>query len=102
MARGKTLGQLVVALRHEARHSPDAALGLNTLASIKEALARTQERLYDAYDWPFLNIYRDIVTVPGQRYYDFPTDLNPEAAAGRDPIHRPVAPCPSWHWRGSI
>ncbi|CAK0773596.1 hypothetical protein WCLP8_5030006 [uncultured Gammaproteobacteria bacterium] len=78
MARGKTLGQLIVALRHEARHSPDAALGLNTLASIKEVLARTQERLYDAYDWPFLTIYRDIPTIPGQRYYDFPTDLNPE------------------------
>lgn len=75
MARGTTLAELVTRLRAEAGHSLDPALGKNVLETFKLLLARHQEDLWDAHDWPHLRVQRDIALSAGQRLYDFPTDL---------------------------
>lgn len=78
MARGTSLGVIVDKVRAEARHSQNPALGTNVRATIINAIQRVQNQLYLDYDWPFLRVRRDKLTQAGQRYYDFPTDLNLE------------------------
>ncbi len=78
MARGTTLGQLVTDTRIEARLDPNPALSLNVAPLIQRVIQREQERLYDEFDWPFLRVTRDIQMQAGERYYDFPDDMNLE------------------------
>lgn len=78
MARGTTLQKLVADLRIEARYDPDPALSRNMKALLERTLITTQEFLYDEFDWPFLQVYRDINLEAGSRYYDFPADMNLE------------------------
>jgi len=74
--RGKQLQEVVAQLRAETGRNQAVAVGTSELDNLKEQLRRMQELLYDDYDWPFLNIERSINLQAGQRYYDFPTDLN--------------------------
>ena len=76
MARGKQLQELIAQLRAETGRNQNVAVGVSELDNLKVQLARVQETLYDDYDWPFLRIERSITLNTGQRYYDFPTDLN--------------------------
>lgn len=78
MARGTQLIQLVEMLKAEAGHSTRVNVGVDKLPEIKQILRRTQETLYDESDWPFLRVapYKDLAA--GQRYYDFPADLDLE------------------------
>jgi len=76
MARGKQLQELVAQLRAETGRNQSVAVGTSELDNLKEQLARVQEILYDEYDWPFLTVERSIDLQAGQRFYDFPTDLN--------------------------
>lgn len=79
MARGTTLGALVVQLRAEIGHSTDPAVGQEKLDQLKQVLKRNQEILYDDYDWPFLRIRDADKTLSiGQRFYDFPATVNPD------------------------
>jgi hypothetical protein len=75
MARGKQLRQLVNSLRAECGMSMSPAAGEDALASLKEILSRTQEALWDEYDWPFATVYRSIPMQASSRFYDFPSDL---------------------------
>jgi len=74
--RGKQLQEVVAQLRAETGRNQAVAVGTSELDNLKEQLRRMQELLYDDYDWPFLNIERTINLQAGQRYYDFPLDLN--------------------------
>lgn len=76
MARGTQLQQLIAQLRAETGRVQSVAVGTSEVDNLKEQLRRVQELLYDDYDWPFLNIDRTINLQAGQRYYDFPIDLN--------------------------
>lgn len=76
MARGKQLQEVVAQLRAETGRNQAVAVGTSELDNLKEQLRRMQELLYDDYDWPFLTIERSINLQAGQRYYDFPIDLN--------------------------
>lgn len=78
MARGTSLGALVTKLRVAARYDPNPALSLNMMPLFIQTLQDQQERLYDEFDWPFLQIHPDKVMAAGQRYYDVPTQLNLE------------------------
>lgn len=78
MARGKQLSQLVDMLRAETGQSTSVSVGVSKLPELKQLLRRTQETLYDAYDWPFLRVQPFKNLSAGARYYDFPTDLNME------------------------
>lgn len=75
MARGTQLTVLIDKVRYECRHSSNLSSNPQTRDHIKHLLQRTQEMLYDSYDWPFANIHRDIATTAGQRYYNFHADL---------------------------
>ena len=76
MARGKQLQELVAQLRAETGRNQNVAVGVSELDNLKEQIARVQEVLYDEYEWPFLRVERSITLNAGQRYYDFPSDLN--------------------------
>lgn len=76
MARGKQLQELVAMLRAETGRSQNVAVGVSELDNLKSQLRTRQEVLYDEYDWPFLTIERSVTLQAGQRFYDFPTDLN--------------------------
>ena len=78
MARGTTLGELIDQVRLESRLDPNPALSQSKVPSIIQMIRRTQERLYDDFDWPFLQISRDVPVQAGQRYYDVPDDMNLE------------------------
>lgn len=79
MARGSQLLSLIQMLREEVGRATSVAVGIDDVPMLKQKLKRTQEMLYDDYDWPFLRkIFplRDLSA--GERYYDFPSDLNVE------------------------
>lgn len=79
MARGTTLGALVTQLRAASGRNVDSTVGQDELTKLKHLLARTQEVLYDDYTWHFLNKRdADKTLAVSQRYYDFPTSLNPD------------------------
>lgn len=76
MARGKQLQEVVAQLRAETGRNQSVAVGTSEVDNLKEHLRRMQELLYDDYDWPFLTIERSVDLQAGQRFYDFPSDLN--------------------------
>ena len=78
MARGTQLEDLVYMLRAEAGHSVLVSSGIDNLPAQKQILRRTQEMLYDDYDWPFMRVTPTKALAAGQRYYDLPTELNME------------------------
>ena len=56
MARGKQLTQLIDELRAEVGHAVSVSVGVDNLPAIKQIIRRTQETLYDDFDWPHLRI----------------------------------------------
>jgi hypothetical protein len=78
MARGKQLLQLVNSLRAETGQSLSPASGTDVVSTLKEVLTRTQELLWDDYDWPFATIRTSIQMVEGEMYYDFPDEVSLE------------------------
>lgn len=76
MARGKQLLSLIAQLRAETGRTQNVAVGVDEVENLKVILQRTQELLYEEYEWPHLRVQRTVSLVAGQRHYDFPTDLN--------------------------
>lgn len=76
MAAGVQLQQLVVDLRAECGMSLNPAHGVGNTDAHKYALRRMQEELYVSHDWPRLVIERDVPVLVGERYYDYPADLD--------------------------
>lgn len=75
MARGSTLNQLLISLRAELRR----AAAPDDTASLTATLNHVYDTLYLTTDWPFLNTQFTPITLnAGQRYYDFPTGLDPD------------------------
>lgn len=75
MARGTSLSMLFTMLRAECGHSVSVAAGIDNEAALLQKLQRTQQMLYDEYDWPFMMNEWDIPMAAGVRYYDFPTEV---------------------------
>ncbi len=76
MPVGTTLGELVADLRAELGASASPAQGASLLATWKHLLKRTQDRLYNDFDWPHLIVERDEALAAGQRYYTFDDTLD--------------------------
>lgn len=76
MARGTSLNELVRMVRQEAGQSTNAALGQNTVESLKHKIRRQQEVLWREHEWTHLRVERDISLQAGDRYYNFPSDLS--------------------------
>lgn len=83
--RGKTLDQLIEAVRAESRLSTANSRGLENRENVAQVIRRNYELLYGDYDWPHLAIHREdcFVTIQaGQRYYDYPSDIDIETITG--------------------
>lgn len=78
MARKKTLVKLVDDLRAEIRASLNPAHNSQAHDAQVKLLQRTQDWLYEDYDWPHLKIERLYPAQAGQRYYDFGADFDLE------------------------
>ncbi len=76
MARNVQLLSLIAQLRAETGRTQQVSVGINEVENLKALLRRVQEVLYDDYEWSHLSITRTVQLNAGQRYYDFPTDLN--------------------------
>lgn len=75
--RGKQFTQLISDVRAELRRNNDPGVRAADLPSIQQAINRAYESLYDEYDWPHLRqIFPRITLNAGQRYYDFPSDMD--------------------------
>lgn len=72
MARGTQLRRLVDMLKAETGATTLVSVGGDMQPAYVQALQRTQELLYDDYDWPFLQIRPYKTLQAGQRFYDFP------------------------------
>ena len=73
---GVTLGQLVQDLRMEIGAATQVGQGVSVLPKHQYICRRTQEWLYDDFDWPHLQFNLDIPINIGQRYYSFPAAAN--------------------------
>ncbi len=78
MARGKTLGILLNALRAETRVSLTASHNYQARDAQVLLLQRTQEWLWEDFDWPHMRITRQYPLAVGQRHYDFSADFDIE------------------------
>lgn len=75
MSRGKTLEELVTALRAETGYNTSSSASVAQLPTLQYHIRRAYEELHDEYEWPFLNVRADKALAAGQRYYDVPTTL---------------------------
>lgn len=76
MARGVVFTELLDMLRAEAMISTNPNLSNNILPNMKQLIQRTQRQLWLNYDWKFLKKWADKPVAAGQRFYDFPTNLD--------------------------
>jgi hypothetical protein len=114
------LREMLTALRAECGLSTNVAHGLNDRESMVYLLDRTQLDLWEAWDWPFLTVDRDIALGAGTMEYAYPADLSYETITdawivgnnqlyrleyGIQPIDQVVVSLPSWpprHWRHDV
>ena len=81
MARGTQLQHVVEMLQAECRLSTATSRGLDNRENLKELIRRTQTILYEENVWPFMKTKKEDARktlAAGQRYYNFPTDVNPD------------------------
>ena len=69
------LRDLITMLRAECGHSTNVAHGVNDRETLAYILNRVQDELVEQYNWPMLNVDRDVTIQIGQRYYIYPDDL---------------------------
>jgi len=75
MARGKTLQSLLDDLRVEAGISLSAATNAGARPAQVALLQKTQNDLWEDYDWPHMTVTRYLEPAAGQRYYSPPSDM---------------------------
>ena len=78
MARNATLAEVLRAFRAEARLSLSDAQNIQARDTHVGVLQRTQEWLWQDFDWPHLLVERKYPVQAGLRYYDFTADFDVE------------------------
>ncbi len=69
--------QLITKLRSELGLTDDVNVGVDDLPRLRRALRSAYNKVHPLHRWPHLHKVWERVTIsPGQRYYDFPTNLN--------------------------
>lgn len=76
MPVGVALSELRRLLRAEVGQSLNPAQGVNAQGQYDLTLARQQQELWEAYDWPHLAYHKDVPVSSGQAVYDYPSDMN--------------------------
>lgn len=87
MARNSTLTNLVDMLRDEIAASSDPSVGQSERALLENQINRAYEFYHGDYDWPHLRVRSDVLTAAGQRYYDFPADIDFDRVESIDTNH---------------
>lgn len=87
MALRTTLQETIQMVRNECGLSSNTSRGIDHLDHIKQLIKRNYYALSEDYDWQHLCIERDsptsrVVMQKGERYYDFPGELNPIRITG--------------------
>lgn len=77
MMRTKTLDEMVTMLRAECGESTNASQGINSVEGLYQLLRRTQEGLYDEFDWPQFIIDTDENLQPGENIYTINDAIDP-------------------------
>ncbi|CAK7259099.1 MULTISPECIES: phage adaptor protein [unclassified Shinella] len=93
MARNTTLVKLLDLYRAECRLSFNPAHNAQDRDRQIIHLQRTQEWLWEDYDWPLLRVDRTIFLAAGQRYYDPPGDMAIDRISHIE-VYRDQAYCP--------
>ena len=75
MARGTTLTEILAMVRGEASQSSSVAAGADYEASLIQKIQRTQQLLYDDFDWSFMRVDWNIPLSQNVRYYDYPQEV---------------------------
>lgn len=79
MARGTTFLNLRIMLRNELARSASVAVGVDDVPRLNHHLNRAYASRFDKHEWPFLRrTFDPVVLSAGQRYYDFPAELDYE------------------------
>lgn len=79
MAKGAQFLQLYTDLRAELRRSTSVAVGSDDLDVLKRTINHVYRTLYIDFEWPHMRkVFPKITLNAGQRYYDFPADLDNE------------------------
>lgn len=76
MARRVTLESLRGKLNFEVGNIELPSYGVGSKDRLNHALRSAQEFLWADYDWPFLQIHRDVMVQKDSRYYDVPSDID--------------------------
>jgi len=76
MANELTVLELLEELRAELGHAIEPQHGVDTRSRLILLLNRAQRELWMEVDWDHLKVYRYIAMVAGDRYYDWPSDLD--------------------------
>lgn len=98
MARGTQFLDIVTRTKSESGLLNSVAVGVDDLPGIKEAINTVYAALYLDHDWSHLRKTFSVSLAAGQRYYDFPSGLNPERVEAVEvkwndkwiPIGRPI------------
>jgi hypothetical protein len=75
--RTKTLNEMVSMLRAECGESTNASMGINSVDGLYQLLRRTQEGLYDEFDWPQFIIDTDEALLADQNTYTINDAIDP-------------------------
>lgn len=75
MARGSTLVRVLDLYRAEVRASQNPAHNSQVRDTQVKLLQRTQEQLWEDFDWPLLRVFRYVELQTGQRRYSPPSDM---------------------------
>lgn len=67
--RTKTLDEMVSMLRAECGESTNASMGINAVEGLYQIIRRTQEELYDQFNWPQFIVDTDEDILVGQHEY---------------------------------
>jgi hypothetical protein len=81
----KTLAEIVEVVRSEAKLSTNTSRGIDHGDHIRSLIRTTHESLAEDYEWPHLRLRRGDsfkTLAAGQRYYDFPVNLNVQFIEG--------------------
>lgn len=92
MARGTQFSQLVFMLRAEVRRSTNAAVGVDDLPDLKQAINRNYIIQRNRREWSFLNYRFNLPMATGQQYYDLPVLTTPSQGGGFTTPPPPPAP----------
>ncbi len=76
MPAGKTLDELVLAVRAEIGDSTNPSMGVDQLPALRQTIARVQNSYYEDFDWPHLKIDKDEAAPQGERYFTFDPEVN--------------------------